>query len=666
MDNQPIASISLFHTLVNDGKSELDLIEEFLSSILRDWCGKDFTQFELTKSVNKKFGFNLPVSIVEYVLQKRLKKSRKVSYKKGNYCVLNISDGDAFNEELTTSMSDVSLLTDDIERFIVDRRGVSQIVKNDLESSITEFLLGNGREEKYIDDVALYFSKDHKDFKNIIERIKLGGILYKGITYNNHIGTDSSVSLSRNLNIFLETDVIFDMMGYNGDVYKEIFNDFIGLINEYNSKSTKNRNNKVCLFYTPQTSEEIDLYFKNAEYHKAHHKPTRIGSAVEYLNNKCSQISELKIERGLLDRTLEKYKIKIYQERYHIQENNLDSSYYDSAVSILSKFEDKEEVEVDQKVDKYLKIARYAHSRRREERVPCSLDGCDFVILSENARIDKISKLFLRPDEFKLAVRFDYLITYFWFKLQKSFSPGIKVPSSLDFYFKSEIILRNKISQKITAQYDEQLKKFKAGEMTHDELIADISVLKGVMDDNAKITPSVYDSALNITDRQLVERREYVNKVKSENEILSDQIKTVKAEKDEAEFVANVWRRKFEEVEESKRKERANRNKKTEKLKSKLRIWGFTLSCILFWVICLVLFLVLVLLCYYGVSASKLLKGDVWITVVSFFISALISVSLGGLFKKFKKQEVNKNIKKIRDILPNNLFVVMVKNKYLK
>ena len=78
--------------------------------------------------------------------------------------------------------------------------------------------------------------------RNCLNLIREGVILYQGIRYTSEV--DELGKWDSNLVIYLNTEYLFNVLGYNGILFKEIFDDFFKLVSEINNLSLKEVNKK--------------------------------------------------------------------------------------------------------------------------------------------------------------------------------------------------------------------------------------------------------------------------------------------------------------------------------------------------------------------------------------------------------------------------------------
>ena len=74
-----------------------------------------------------------------------------------------------------------------------------------------------------------------KKITEYLNSVREGVILYTGLNYN----IDEIGSLKRDLTLYLDMEVLFDIYGYNGEVFQRLALDLFKLARDANSKEKK-------------------------------------------------------------------------------------------------------------------------------------------------------------------------------------------------------------------------------------------------------------------------------------------------------------------------------------------------------------------------------------------------------------------------------------------
>ena len=111
---------------------------------------------------------------------------------------------------------------------------------------------------RYTNDIGEFVLKNENNeiIQKKLRDIQEGSILYIGLNYNiSEIG-----SIKKNLTLFLDTEVIFSLVGYNGKIYQDLAEDFYTQVRAANLKE-----HKITLKYFNEVKEEFDSFFNSAK-----------------------------------------------------------------------------------------------------------------------------------------------------------------------------------------------------------------------------------------------------------------------------------------------------------------------------------------------------------------------------------------------------------------
>ena len=96
--------------------------------------------------------------------------------------------------------------------------------------------------------------------KQILENTRQGLIIFDGLRYSaEHLPS----ALTKNLTVYLDTEILFSAAGYHGELRRQLFLDFFNLVTQVNEKANKN-SGRILLRYFDDTAREIENYFDAA------------------------------------------------------------------------------------------------------------------------------------------------------------------------------------------------------------------------------------------------------------------------------------------------------------------------------------------------------------------------------------------------------------------
>jgi antibiotic biosynthesis monooxygenase (ABM) superfamily enzyme len=167
-----------------------------------------------------------------------------------------------------------------------------------------------------------------------------------------------------------------------------------------------------------------------------------------------------------------------------------------------------------------------------------------------NVALEKIKSLYVTENRFALSlghnnkVRFnesdisfakdiDYIITKFWFRLNKGFGSNTSLPKTFDVLTRARLVISSHISSTLSEKYDELNKKIKNGSLTKEQAIElyDLYKKKPVLPENIDST-NIDDTFNFLNDDTFVEnflrekakQEQKQQEAETENKSLKEQI----------------------------------------------------------------------------------------------------------------------------------------------
>ena len=259
-----IASLALFRLLYNEKRNDIfTILKEFVVHIIRKYNLRSFNVTQIKDLLKTEFEFSsIPEYVISSVLGKFCSKENGVYFPK---------DPDFFTQSDIVEMSEMSKIETDNEvvfsellAYVETKTGkkIELDDKPSLFQSFCEFLIEESTNIKFAEYISAFVIEKSasSDFKKKLNNIKEGVVLYTGIKYNDNLNDIGSWKTE--LRIFLDQEILFNIAGYNGELYKQLFYDFYNLVKEINTKSSKKL---IKLEYFNCVAIEIDKFFKIAE-----------------------------------------------------------------------------------------------------------------------------------------------------------------------------------------------------------------------------------------------------------------------------------------------------------------------------------------------------------------------------------------------------------------
>lgn len=290
-DNKLIASLAVFRELYNAEKDVYSIISVFLADIIKSNNLYSFSLSEITELFNKSYEFEIPPAVINTSLG-RLEFLEKAF---GSYRVTDISK--IIETEIDNKQAEISINNDYIIQNLLNyiekekKIELNQREKENISHSFCSFLLDENNGIEYIEFITAYILENSNDinFKNQLNLIREGVILYSGIKFNNNL--NDLGTWNKELTIYIETEILFHLAGYNGELYKDFVLDFLSYVNEINIKAKKRI---ICLKYFYDVKIEIEGFFTKAKHLvEGLERPNPKITAMVSIVNGCSKVSDV-------------------------------------------------------------------------------------------------------------------------------------------------------------------------------------------------------------------------------------------------------------------------------------------------------------------------------------------------------------------------------------
>ncbi len=469
-ENKLLASYALFKGLYDNKKDIYGVLAEYLKKTIAEKALYNFTLDEITQILNSEFEFNIPNAAVKSSLN-RIENLTKIG---PNYTVNNLQDfiSKDFNDFEKDYQAKNETIIQSLIKFVEESKGkeLNASEKTSLTHSLCSYILDKQNGNEYIEYIATFFVTNNNvpGFKEQIDKIREGVILYSGIKFNNDINNFGA--WKNELTIYIETEILFHIAGYNGELYRMLASDLLQFIKEINHKAGKRI---IKLKYFEEVKIEIEGFFTKAKYLiEGNSIPNPSITAMVSIMNGCKTISDIQAKKTDFYELL----------KAHIIEEDEYSDYFaekNYSYNIVSKeLVEKVSKDLERDATQYLKFLNYISIRRREA-YENNFENVKAILLSGNSTTLKVAWIDLVKEtgNVPLATTMSFLTNKFWFKLNKGFGLS-SLPKSFDILSKSQIILSNILNKKIGDEYDELQKQFKQGKLNEGQVKARLVDLK--------------------------------------------------------------------------------------------------------------------------------------------------------------------------------------------
>ena len=525
-----LASFSTMKSLVDaqQYQSPYQILAEFIQYIIIKCTLHSFTAVEMKNRLFEVFGFDIP----EAVVRTTARGLQFINAENNIYHVnqIELKDNSAFEEMKAVAEANNSDIIDLLIAFAQETDPTSAIWADALTQEFIAYLLDDQQTTatgKYTDLIGRFILKyeSNEKIQSTLTAIREGSILYIGLNHN----INETGSLRKPLTLFLGTEVLFSLYGYNGEIYKQLAQDLYDQIKAANL-GTK----RITLRYFSDVKKEIDDFFTSAELIVDGKQLLFDKVAMKAIINGCSTSGDVKVKKADFFHAL--------QYSYGIMEDD-KASYYEKTDDPYNL----ESVSVDPKQYDSIKFISHINKLRKGRIFPYDLEAEYLVVTNSGTtlrasreQVERVMKAQNVDSACDYAVSVERLTNMLWFKLGNGLGRK-EYPNNVNAVLKARMLLASKISQNISKLYVETRIQYQAGVITEDQLASRIITLRKKPIIPEELTSETIEDSLDFSLEYLTRYEEEVNRNKEalqEKEhllqVMSDQKDRVISEKDDA------------------------------------------------------------------------------------------------------------------------------------
>ena len=525
-----LASFSTMKSLVDaqQYQSPYQILAEFIQYIIIKSNLHSFTAIEMKNRLFEVFGFDIPEAVVRTTVRglQFVKTENRIYHVNP----IELKDNSAFEEMKAVAEANNTDIIDLLIAFAQETDPSSAIWADALTQEFIAYLLDDQQSTaagKYTDLIGRFILKNESDEKiqSAWTAIREGSILYIGLNHN----ISETGSLRKPLTLFLGTEVLFSLYGYNGEIYKQLAQDLYDQIKAANV-GTK----RITLRYFSEVKKEIDDFFASAELIVDGKQLLFDTVAMKAIINGCSTAGDVKVKKADF--------FHVLQCSYGIMEDDR-SSYYENTDDQYNL----ESLSVDPQQYDSIKFISHINKLRKGRIYPYDLDA-EYLIVTNSGitlrasreQVERVMKEQAVDSACDYAVSVERLTNILWYKLGNGLGRK-EYPNNVNAVLKARMLLASKISQNISKLYMETRAQYRAGVITEDQLASRIITLRKKPITPEELTAETIEDSLDFSLEYLTRYEEEVNRNKEalqEKEhllqVLSDQKDRVISEKDGA------------------------------------------------------------------------------------------------------------------------------------
>lgn len=447
-------------------KSPYQILAEFIKYIIIQEKIYQFSCLEIKKMIIDTFGFNLPNAVLKSALKKVEcveKNGRRDEYSV-DYKKINVDSSFEMYKK-NAEQENVRLMTKLVE-FTEEKLSerLDEKKKQELLADFMAYLLDESNGGDFQDIISIFILKNQEN-KEQIQAIREGCILYTGINYDiSEVG-----SITENLTLYLDVEILFDLYGYNGEIFQTLAIDMIKLVKEANKKKKY-----VKLRYFGDTKREIEDFFRRAEDIVSGKVLLKENIAMKAIVSGCNDVTDISDKQSDFFHTLQ-YKYSILEDE---NKGYYEKEQYEANLEGLCL----EGIDMsDPSIQESIKVISHINKLRKNKPFFDYLKS-EYIFVTETRKTieisNKITEMVSEDDKIDgkyvgYVINMSFLTNLLWYKMSKGFG-GDEFPQNVNAIIKAKIVLSNYIAK----TYDECKEAYEKGNITSEQFAARLVALK--------------------------------------------------------------------------------------------------------------------------------------------------------------------------------------------
>lgn len=463
-----LASIAVFAELCDSKTDIQSIIVEFISSLFTLEETFSLSTEEAVAGLRKHYEFDLPEAVVKTCLN-RMKRDGLLTQADRRFTLVNPAVN---SPELAIRLVEKRDSQHQIEEALISYfekmrgRQLTDDEKQEITNRFIGSVLGRPAQDEIgtvVSSFIVEYSSD-PEFVSSLNEMREGIVLVTGLKYSqdlNELGQWKSP-----LTVYLDTEILFNAVGYNGEIYKRLFDDFHSLVREVN-RATANKSSKdlIQFKYFQSVADEIERFFNGAErIIRREQNASPESGAMEEILRGCKDASDVVRKKADFETKLRNLRIRLQEELdyYSRPEFNVeDASLIDKYSGIFSEHDVADMLRAFTKIN----FLRGGVNNTMFEK-------CGHIILTGKyvaSQLGKDLEVKFGATDIPFSTDLYFITNRLWFRLNKGLSKDGSYPSTLDVVTNARISISSQLNRSVREKYDKLKSDVVSGHLSPQE-----------------------------------------------------------------------------------------------------------------------------------------------------------------------------------------------------
>lgn len=227
-----MAALALYGDLYNRNMGIKDILSEFIRMVFAIDPSHNLSESDVALLLKREFGFIVPLSVLANILKNDT--FLKYNRSERNYRLENTETNAMYISDCQNNLNIHDENTQEVFLWFINfvervsGNSLNEEQKKSARTALYSYLVSRRKDEvlgEYVESFILSCKKEPTILERL-QKVQNGIILFEGVCYDAGNPQEVSRFIQRPLKVYLDTEILFNAVGYNGELFKELFHEF--------------------------------------------------------------------------------------------------------------------------------------------------------------------------------------------------------------------------------------------------------------------------------------------------------------------------------------------------------------------------------------------------------------------------------------------------------
>lgn len=467
-----LASVVLFRELYDSNKDVYDVIGEFVKAAFLFTQKWSANATEVTHLLSKEFELDIPEAVVATTLHKRLhRRDGILSFDRGLYSTsqAQLVHSQKLVDELRKLQQHQADVLARLTGYVETTLGALNSEQRELLAKcFCDYLFDNDLNNRFSENISAFIIKNQadSDITDQLNAVREGFVLYDGVRHTPDL---SSIGAWKSkLVVFLDTEHLFNAVGLNGELHKQLFSDFSRLASDVREKGAR----MISLCYFSECADEVERFFRVAEHiieGIATLDPSK--PAMVAILEGCSTKSDVLAKKARFFSDLKSRGVHLADTNTEAAEESFNVESAKMLGEVRKELEAKGREFQEEKCLSTLRMFTKINTLRNGNSSRAFEDIGSILVSGSYIAKFLAFHTTIRHDGGGIphATDLEFITNRLWFKLHKNLAKGVDHPHSLSVLAKAQVVLASQLNNSVSGKFAKIKIDFDTGVITEEQ-----------------------------------------------------------------------------------------------------------------------------------------------------------------------------------------------------